>query len=95
MVFHSLSSVMNESLGSLKYRCRQCLLPYRRRNDILRIDKVNETVVVRIWQFSFASILSNDLLVMKTVHADFRQVQNRKIKKYQSVEENFVFHHSD
>ena len=32
---------------------------------------------------------------MKTVHGDFRQVQNRKTEIYLSVEKYFVFHHSD
>ena len=32
---------------------------------------------------------------MKMVHDDFRPVQNGKTQIYRSVNENFVFHHSD
>ena len=63
--------------------------------DVLRFDYVNETISIGIRQFILASILCCDLLVMKTVHGDFGQVQNGKTEIYRSVKENFVFHHRD
>ena len=78
MVWCSFSSATGELWDILKCRKRQCLRHII--VDILRFDYVNETVGVGVCQFSLVIILCYDLLVMKTVHGDFKQVQNRTRK---------------
>ena len=71
----SFSSVSDESLGSLKYRKHRYWSLYRRRWSSFRLGKRN----YQCRYMSVLTILSSDLMVMKTIHGDFGQETKRVI----------------